>query len=310
MLDVFAHRGCPRPGYRAPLAGPPVQRGVQAADREQGHPGRRGALLVSNGTIADSPEAATACRAGVLAADAFYTRRSGWTPRATPICWPRARSCCAPTCELPHAGSRPATIPPHEQHPAEPPPFPGRRVAAGAKPRPGCPAPKTPRPPSARRSASRPGYPHRGRGHRGRGLRRPDRCPRAGPRRRSVCVLEGRDRVGGRVWNHAWVAARSPSAVAPSSAHAGPRDRPGRHAAGSAAFPPTTRVRTSTTPTAKQTRSRHPPHGLRAAGSRHPGGPGHGGGRAGRGGHHRPPRTPPGGPPAPRSGSARPSRPG
>lgn len=73
LMDVFAHRGVSQPGYRALWLGRQFSEELQAADRANkailAHGVHR--ILVAIGLVADSEEAATACRAGVLAADAL-----------------------------------------------------------------------------------------------------------------------------------------------------------------------------------------------------------------------------------------------
>ena len=73
LLDVFAHRGVSQPGYRALWLGRQFSEELQAADRANKAILADGVrrILVGRGMIADTEEAATACRAGVLAADAL-----------------------------------------------------------------------------------------------------------------------------------------------------------------------------------------------------------------------------------------------
>lgn len=73
LLDVFAHRGVSQPGYRALWLGRQFSEELRAADRANKEVLADGVrrILVERGTIADSEDAATACRAGVLAADAL-----------------------------------------------------------------------------------------------------------------------------------------------------------------------------------------------------------------------------------------------
>ncbi|HEX5910402.1 MAG TPA: TetR/AcrR family transcriptional regulator [Thermoleophilaceae bacterium] len=73
LLDVFAHRGVSQPGYRALWLGRQFSEELQAADRANKAILADGVrrILVGRRVIADTEEAATACRAGVLAADAL-----------------------------------------------------------------------------------------------------------------------------------------------------------------------------------------------------------------------------------------------
>ncbi len=73
LLDVFAHRGVSQPGYRALWLGRQFSEELQAADRANKEVLADGVrrILVGRGMLADSEGAATACRAGVLAADAL-----------------------------------------------------------------------------------------------------------------------------------------------------------------------------------------------------------------------------------------------
>lgn len=73
LLDVFAHRGVSQPGYRALWLGRQFSEELRAADRANKEVLADGVrrILVGRGMIVDSDGAATACRAGVLAADAL-----------------------------------------------------------------------------------------------------------------------------------------------------------------------------------------------------------------------------------------------
>jgi AcrR family transcriptional regulator len=73
LLEVFAQRGVAQPGYRALWLGRHFSEELRAADRANKEVLADGVhrILVRTGVLADSPAAATACRAGVLAADAL-----------------------------------------------------------------------------------------------------------------------------------------------------------------------------------------------------------------------------------------------
>lgn len=73
LLEVFAHRGVSQPGYRALWLGRQFSEELRAADRANKEVLANGVrrILVGRGMLDDSEGAATACRAGVLAADAL-----------------------------------------------------------------------------------------------------------------------------------------------------------------------------------------------------------------------------------------------
>ena len=86
LLDVFAHRGVSQPGYRALWLGRQFSEELQAADRANKAILADGVrrILVARGTLADTEGAATACRAGVLAADALLHESFRLDPEGDP----------------------------------------------------------------------------------------------------------------------------------------------------------------------------------------------------------------------------------
>ena len=86
LLDVFAHRGVSQPGYRALWLGRQFSEELQAADRANKAILADGVrrILVARGTLADTEAAATACRAGVLAADALLHESFRLDPEGDP----------------------------------------------------------------------------------------------------------------------------------------------------------------------------------------------------------------------------------
>jgi AcrR family transcriptional regulator len=86
LLDVFAHRGVSQPGYRALWLGRHFSEELQAADRANKAILADGVrrILIAGKVIADTEEAATACRAGVLAADALLHEAFRLDPEGDP----------------------------------------------------------------------------------------------------------------------------------------------------------------------------------------------------------------------------------
>jgi AcrR family transcriptional regulator len=86
LLDVFAHRGVSQPGYRALWLGRQFSEELRAADRANKEVLADGVrrILVGRGMIAESQGAATACRAGVLAADALLHEAFRLDPEGDP----------------------------------------------------------------------------------------------------------------------------------------------------------------------------------------------------------------------------------
>ncbi len=86
LLDVFAHRGVSQPGYRALWLGRQFSEELRAADRANKEVLADGVrrILVGRRMIVDSAEAETACRAGVLAADALLHEAFRVDPEGDP----------------------------------------------------------------------------------------------------------------------------------------------------------------------------------------------------------------------------------
>ncbi len=316
LMDVFAHRGRVAAGLPRAVAGPAVQRRAAGrGPRQQGDPGRRRAPD-PGGPRDRSP---TPRRRPPPAAPASWpptpccTRPSAWTPTGTRACWTRARSCCAPTCELPHDASRQRRMQHRERCPAEPPPFPGHRSGRRRHRSRSRPARRRGRRgrEAEEEAQAGPGHADGRRGDRGRRLRRADRGPRAGarralglrargPRPRGRPGVEPRAGQGHRVRARRHVRRPDP----------GPRDQAGRHAGHRPLQDLQRRRERVLRRRPAEHVQRHAAHRLRAAGPDHPAGPGHGDLGAERDGGHRARRTRRGARRAPASGTARRSRAG
>lgn len=93
LLDAFAARGVSQPGYRALWLGRHFSEELRAADRANKTVLAHGVMkiLVRAGLIADCEEAATCCRAAVLAADSLLHESFRLDPAGDPLLMAEAK---------------------------------------------------------------------------------------------------------------------------------------------------------------------------------------------------------------------------
>ncbi len=86
LIDAFAERYLAQPGYRALWLGRHLSEELRGADRENKATLAEGVrrMLVRSHTVADGPGTATACHAGVLAADALLQEAFRCHPAGDP----------------------------------------------------------------------------------------------------------------------------------------------------------------------------------------------------------------------------------